>query len=173
MLKQITPFINWEIKRKHLISYKKHSLNLLKMSRFVVINFLSSMSYKTRSLRFQIFTGEKSYSHDSTSMNYAKKEESKILFTGLNLWVCLWALSEQHPTDGVFIVTESRSFQFATIVGLVQVGFGRRREVPHDHSGWVDRHHKVSGVFQGASLLSEDINDLGEKTALRPPQSSS
>lgn len=66
----------------------------------------------------------------------------------------------------MFIATESRSFQFAAIVELVRVQFGRCRDVPHDHSGWVDRHHKVSRVFQGASLLSEDINDLGEKTAL-------
>lgn len=72
--------------------------------------------------------------------------------------------------NAVFIAMESRSFQLAAIVELVQVQFGRCRDVPHDHSGWVDRHHKVSRVFQGASLLSEDINDLGEKTALRPPR---
>lgn len=63
----------------------------------------------------------------------------------------------------MFIATESRSFQFPP--ELVRVQFGRCRDVPHDHSSWVDRHHKDSGVFQGASLLSEDINDLGKKTA--------
>lgn len=67
--------------------------------------------------------------------------------------------------NATFIATESRSFQFAVIVELARVHFGRCRDVPHDHPGWVDRHHKVSGVFQGASLLSERINDLGEKTA--------
>ena len=66
----------------------------------------------------------------------------------------------------MFIVTESRSFQFAATAELIQVPFGRCGDVPHDHSGWVDRHYKVSGVFHGTSLLSEDIKDLEEKTAL-------
>lgn len=60
--------------------------------------------------------------------------------------------------------TISRSFQVAAILELLQVQLGRCRDVPHDHSRWVHRHHKVLGVFQGASLLSEDVNDLGENT---------
>lgn len=62
--------------------------------------------------------------------------------------------------------TISRSFQVAAILELLQVQLGRCREVPHDHSRWVHRHHKVLGVFQGASLLSEDVNDLGENTVV-------
>lgn len=67
------------------------------------------------------------------------------------------------------IPTISRSSQVATVLELLQVQLGRCRDVPHDHSRWVHRHHKVLRVFQGASLLSEDVNDLGETTGVDEP----
>lgn len=37
---------------------------------------------------------------------------------------------------------------------------GGRRDVPHDHSGGVDRHHEVSGVLHRVGLSTVDVGDL-------------
>lgn len=37
---------------------------------------------------------------------------------------------------------------------------GRSRDVPHDHSGGVDRHHKVCRVLHCVGLPAEDVSDL-------------
>lgn len=37
---------------------------------------------------------------------------------------------------------------------------GWSRDVPHGHSGGVDRHHKVSGVLHCVGLPAEDVSDL-------------
>lgn len=45
------------------------------------------------------------------------------------------------------------------------VQLGGRRDVPHDHSGGVDRHGKVSGVFHRVGLPAEDVGDLQRSKA--------
>lgn len=42
----------------------------------------------------------------------------------------------------------------------LQLPPGGRRDVPHDHSGGVDRHREVSGVLHCVGLSTVDVSEL-------------